>query len=69
MALAPANSASTDPAAGAGESGVHAPGLEAFVFAVFFGWMLVMSTAILKVIAADKRAAVAPRLAMEAQRA
>jgi len=35
MALAPANSASTDPAAGA-EDGVHAPGLEVFVFSLFF---------------------------------
>ncbi|RJF89407.1 hypothetical protein D3874_22535 [Oleomonas cavernae] len=40
-----------------------------FVFIVFFGWILVMSAATLKVIAADKRAAAAPRLAMEAQRA
>lgn len=36
MALAPANSASTDPAASAGEDGVHAPGLEVFVFSLFF---------------------------------
>ena len=36
MALAPANSASTDPAMGAEGNGVHAPGLQVFVFALFF---------------------------------
>jgi len=36
MALAPANSASTDPASGAEDKGVHAPGLQVFVFALFF---------------------------------
>ena len=36
MALAPANSTSTDPATGAEDEGVHAPGLQVFVFALFF---------------------------------
>jgi FHS family L-fucose permease-like MFS transporter len=36
MALAPANSASTDPVTGAEDEGVHAPGLQVFVFALFF---------------------------------